>query len=145
LNLLTYLVDKYCLEDETTEECEEDELEPAAVQTRWSTGFVHGDSFEERVVALDEQLLPGVQRKVTITPHGIELRDFFLKRLESTLASVETAGDPVPVVETIALQGQQITVLAARSGQESFGFVWSHSQRHGGGVCSAAMLSSRNC
>ena len=194
-----YLVNKYCLEDKTTmEKYEEDELKP--VQTRWSTGFVHGDPFEDRVVVLDEELLPSVQRKVTVAPHGIELRDFFLGRLESTLASAEAAGDPVLMmafahgdydrgglvlggdptcaehasdtldrdkvasvlakhptvkmsmfmtscfsghwVETTAFRGQQMTVLAAaKSDEESFGFAWSHSQRHGGGVFSAATLS----
>jgi hypothetical protein len=43
-----YQVDKYCLEDETTMDDYKDRLKP--VQTRWTTGFVHGNSFEERVV-----------------------------------------------------------------------------------------------
>jgi hypothetical protein len=45
---------------------------------------VHG---EERVVVLDQDTLPAVERKVTIGSHDVELRKFFLTRLERAVAS----------------------------------------------------------
>ena len=193
-----YLVDKYCLVDKT-------EIQPIdeggdvvngkykprhvykPVQTKWETGFVHGDPFEERVVVLDKNILPATQRKVTIGPKGLTLRAFFLDRLEKCISSAATTGDPVLVmvfshgdwdqgglllgigdpeefdpentlspanvagirtkypdvqmtmyltscfsghwIETAAFKGSSPTVLAAaQKDQESFGFVWSHSQ-----------------
>lgn len=48
--------------------------------------FVHGDPWEERAIVQDDQLLPVVNKKSTIGPNGIELRDFFLQRLEAVVS-----------------------------------------------------------
>lgn len=192
-----YLVSKYCLRDITTTEPEDNNL---PIQKSWSTGFVHGDPFEERAVVLDENLLPAVRKKVTISPHGLELRSLFMNRLENALAEAEKDAGPVlamifahgdneqggfligqssegqldeglPVskieiaellkkypnarltifmtscysghwVETQPLQSQNLTVLAAAGREEeSFGFEWSLSQRHCGGLFSSSTLT----
>lgn len=36
------------------------------VQTKWASGFIHGDPFETRKVVLDESLLLWVLAKATI-------------------------------------------------------------------------------
>ncbi|QKX62715.1 uncharacterized protein TRUGW13939_09877 [Talaromyces rugulosus] len=192
-----YIVSKYCLRDNTTREPEDDNL---PIQKSWVTGFLHGDPFEERVVVLDENLLPAVRQKVTISPHGLELRNLFMNRLEHALAEAEKDAGPVLVmifahgeneqggfligessegqldesppvsrldisellqkypkahltmfmtscysghwVETQPLQCQNLTVLAAaQREEESFGFEWSLSQRHCGGLFSSATLT----
>ncbi|OJJ79368.1 uncharacterized protein ASPGLDRAFT_1045499 [Aspergillus glaucus CBS 516.65] len=48
--------------------------------------FVHGDPWEKRAIVQDDQLLPVVNKKNTIGPNGIELRDFFLQRLEAVVS-----------------------------------------------------------
>lgn len=49
------------------------------IQTKWASGLVQGDPREERAVILGEDTLPFAERKVTIGPDGIALRDFFLQ------------------------------------------------------------------
>jgi hypothetical protein len=66
-------------------------------RAKWKPGFVHGDPFEERVVVLGQDTLPAVERKVTIGPHNVELRKFFLARLERAVAST-TVGESVLVM-----------------------------------------------
>jgi hypothetical protein len=45
------------------------------VQTKWATGFVQGDPFEDRKVVLDEALLFQAQAKVTVTKSN--MRELF--------------------------------------------------------------------
>lgn len=68
------------------------------VQTKWASGFVHGDPWEERTVVLDEDTLPFAENKVTIGPGGVALRTFFLRRLEQTFAEAAKSQDPVLVL-----------------------------------------------
>ncbi|KAL2001654.1 hypothetical protein VTN02DRAFT_1488 [Thermoascus thermophilus] len=85
------LVEKYGRGDEVT-------VEDSPVQTGWAPGLIHGDPFEERVVVLDKDTLPLVEHKVTIGPHGLALREFFLQRLEQTVSLAAAAGDPVLIL-----------------------------------------------
>ncbi|KAE8151352.1 hypothetical protein BDV25DRAFT_171567 [Aspergillus avenaceus] len=200
-----YLVNKYGLKDEVTMKAvdEPDVVKP--VQTRWASGFVHGDPFENRKVVLDENLATQLQSRITQGPKGLALRDFFLDRVEATVADAAKNGDTVLImifshgdydtegglalgvdieisskyepgdllkpshiasvlhkypnvkctifmtscysghwVETTEFNGSQLKpLILAASGrdQESFGFVWSHSQRHAGGLFSSATIS----
>lgn len=65
-----YLVQKYGKQDKVTMEVFDDEGPQVTkpVQTKWASGFIHGDPFETRKVVLDESLLPQVLAKVTIGP-----------------------------------------------------------------------------
>lgn len=82
-----YLTEKYGREEVTIEPTEE-----KPVQTKWTSGFIHGDSFETQKVVIDKGLLPQVRAKVTMGPKGSELREF-LKRLEATMADASKSGD----------------------------------------------------
>lgn len=93
-----YLAEKYGQEDEVTDEAVDENFPPKPVQTKWASGFIHGDPFEERVVVLDENALPLVERRVTIGPNGLALRDFFLQRLEQTVSLAAASGDPVLIL-----------------------------------------------
>ena len=193
----SHLLEKYGREDiitnkDVSEEDESETIKP--MRTKWKSGFVHGDPWEERVVVLDDKLLPSINQKLTIGPHGVGLRDFFLKRLEAVVADASKTDDPILIlafchgdydvrgglyigdtsellcpssvagimsrypkvrstmymtscfsghwVETTELQNNLPTVLAAAGSEEdSFGFVWSHSQRHAGGLFSSATIS----
>lgn len=192
-----YLLEKYSRQDvnsamDVSEEDEPEEMKP--MRSKWKSGFVHGDPWEERVVVLDDNLLSGINQRLTIGPHGVRLRDFFLERLEAVVADASKSNDPVLIlafchgdydargglyightsdllcpshvaeimskypevritmymtscfsghwVETTELQNNKSTVLAAAGPEEdSFGFVWSHSQRHAGGLFSSATVS----
>ncbi|KAF5857449.1 hypothetical protein ETB97_005763 [Aspergillus alliaceus] len=201
-----YLLDKYGRENKVTmEDIEGDRSVLKPVQTKWATGFIHGDPFEERKVVLDDALLSRVRDRVTIGPKGTGLRDFFLNRLERTVRDAALCGDRVLImifshgdydtnggllvgispfdsgenignavicpehitsilakhpnvkltiymtscysghwVETVEFQGAQlrpVVMAAAKRNEESFGFVWSHSQRHAGGLFSAATVT----
>lgn len=64
------------------------------IQTKWASGLVQGDPREERAVILGEDTLPFAERKVTIGPDGIALRDFFLQRLGCTFVEADKSRDP---------------------------------------------------
>lgn len=151
----------------------------------------HGDSFEERVVVLDKDMLEGIEEKVTIRPEGKMLKEFFLDRLDINMERAKRSGDkvlmfvfahgnyhgvqglqldrqrlvsedvvkilgkypsvPVALFMTSCFSGHWVTTpffktdgqsvsAAAEADQESFGCVWSISQRHGGGRFPASML-----
>ncbi|KKK19894.1 hypothetical protein AOCH_000198 [Aspergillus ochraceoroseus] len=202
-----YLLDKYGRENKVTVEgIEGDRSVLKPVQTKWATGFIHGDPFEERKVVLDDALLPRIRDRVTIGPKGTALCDFFLNRLEQTVKDAGLCGDRVLImifspgdyydtnggllvgispldsgedignavirpehitsilakypnvkltiymtscysghwIETVEFQGAQlkpVVLAAAKRNEESFGFVWSHSQRHAGGLCSATTIT----
>lgn len=94
-----YLVEKYGKEDKVNQELvdtEPDVWKP--VQTKWASGFVHGDPWEERTVVLDEDTLPFAENKVTIGPGGVALRSLFLRRLEQTFAEAAKSQDPALVL-----------------------------------------------
>ncbi|KAI9928591.1 hypothetical protein MW887_001805 [Aspergillus wentii] len=200
-----YLIEKYGREDRTTmSSMENDEVGvEKPVQTKWSSGFVHGDPFEPRKVVLDGELLPLVQEKVTIGPKGKSLRDFFLQRLADIVTEAAASGDRVLImifahgnydtlgglgigmdssegrrdpngfitpkhiksillpfphtkvtiymtscysghwVETTEFQAIDLhpaVLAAAEKEQESFGLVWSNSQRHAAGLFSSATI-----
>lgn len=201
----SYLVQKYSKEDKTTMEVVDDEgpqvMKP--VQTKWTSGFIHGDPFDTRKVVLDESLLPRALAKVTIGPKGADLQDFFLQQLRNTMADAAESGDHVLImifshgdydsagglclgvdpyvnddsekylkpshvapilseypdvrttmfmtscysghwVETTEFNGKNLRpaiLVAAEKDQDSFGYVWSHSQRHAGGLFSSAAIS----
>ena len=200
-----YLVEKYGRQDEFAKH-QVDEDNPSIkklVQTKWSSGFIHGDPFETRKVVLDDSLLLQAQEKVTIGPKGHDLRNYFLQRLESTMLGASESGDRILImifshgdydspgglylgidemsdyeedwllkpshmvsvfsnfpevritiymtscfsghwVETTEFQGRNLEpaiLAAANKQQESFGFAWSQSQRHAGGLFSSATLS----
>lgn len=202
----TYLVDKYGREDYVTRDWyrEAGPGNQKPVQTKWASGFVHGDPFEDRKVVLDENLLPFVEQQITIGPHGEELRDYFLGCLKQTFEVAARSGDRVLIllfahgdfdfkgglligindeeitdsgepllqpqhisplltahpsvrttiymtscfsghwVETVEFAGRletPVVLAAAKKSQDSFGFVWSHSQRHAGGLFSAATVA----
>ncbi|KAL8941114.1 MAG: hypothetical protein Q9216_002446 [Gyalolechia sp. 2 TL-2023] len=65
------------------------------VQVSWKEGYVHGDPFEERVVVLNQSLLPAAQQNLIVTVPGITLRDEFLKRVEATSSKAQARNDPV--------------------------------------------------
>lgn len=198
------LVEKYSGENKVTVEPQEDwdSLDNAGnplsilkrVHTKWEQAYVHGDPFEERAVVLDEETLQFAQTKVTLGPHGIALREFFLDEVQKTMTEAAVDSEPVlillfshgdwdskglyigsqgvndvltpsllssvlspfpevPVclfmtscysghwVKTAKFNpGNHVVLAAAKHNQESFGFVWSLSQRHAGGVFSAAAL-----
>ncbi|OJJ79658.1 uncharacterized protein ASPGLDRAFT_954438 [Aspergillus glaucus CBS 516.65] len=95
-----YLVQKYGKQDKVTMEVFDDEGPQVTkpVQTKWASGFIHGDPFETRKVVLDESLLPRVLAKVTIGPKGADLRDFFLQQLRNTMADAAESGDHVLIM-----------------------------------------------
>lgn len=197
-----YLMDKYGREDTVTMEYvdDDDRSKRKPVQTKWKSGFIHGDPFEARKVVLDDVLLPQVRNKVNIGPSGVELREFFLSRLQDTMDQAAGSGDRVLImvfahgdfdegglglgvqddykdgelltashmapifsgypqvettifmnscfsghwVETTKFQGCQlkpVVLAAAEKEEESFGFAWSHSQRHAGGLFSSAAIA----
>lgn len=175
-----YLLEKYDGQNETTMETPEEKM-------KWEPGLVHGDSWEQRVVVLDDSLLGGVNRKLTIGPHGVCLQDFFLERLEAVVADASKTNDPVlmlafchgdydtrgglyightsgllcpdhvagimsryPKVRISMYMNScysghwvETTEFAAGADPEesSFGCVWSHSQRHAGGLFSLPTTS----
>lgn len=90
-----YLIEKYGKIQEQVDTAP-DVWKP--VQTKWASGFVHGDPWEERTVVLDEDTLPFAESKVTIGPNGVALRDFFLHRLEQTFAEAAKSQDPVLIL-----------------------------------------------
>ena len=90
-----YLIEKYGKSQEQVDTAP-DVWKP--VQTKWASGFVHGDPWEERTVVLDEDTLPFAESKVTIGPNGVALRDFFLHRLEQTFAEAAKSQDPVLIL-----------------------------------------------
>ena len=200
-----YLVQKYGKQDKVTMEVFDDEGPQVTkpVQTKWASGFIHGDPFETRKVVLDESLPSRVLAKVTIGPKGADLRDFFLQQLRNTMADAAESGDHVLImifshgdydsagglclgvdlftnddcekylkpshvasilseypdirttmfmtscfsghwVETTEFKGRNLTpaiLVAAETEEDSFGYVWSHSQRHAGGLFSSAAIS----
>lgn len=63
---------KYAKEDKVSQE--QADTGPGVwkpVQTKWDSGFVHGDPSEERTVVLDEGTLPLAGSKVTIDPKAV--------------------------------------------------------------------------
>ena len=94
-----HLIEKYGKEDKLSQE----QVNTAPdvwkhVQTKWASGFLHGDSWEERAVVLDEDTLPFAESKVAIGPGGVPLRGFFLHRLEQTFAEAAKSQDPVLIL-----------------------------------------------
>ena len=89
-----YLIEKYGKEDKVRDTAP-DVWKPA--QTK-SSGFVHGDPWEERTVVLDEDTLPFAESKVTIGPDGVALLGFFIHRLEQTFAEAAKNQDPVLIL-----------------------------------------------
>ena len=47
------------------------------------------------MVVLYDNLLSGINQKLTIGPHGVRLQDFFLKQLEAVVADAAKSNDPV--------------------------------------------------
>lgn len=92
----SYLIDKYGKTDMVAFELVDegpDVWKP--IRTKWATGFVHGDPWEQRVVVLDEETLSFAESKVNIGPGGASLKDFYRERFEHTLAEASETGEPV--------------------------------------------------
>lgn len=83
------LVEKYSDED-STENSESGMMRKHA--------FAQGDPYEERAVVLDEDTLPFAQSKVTIGPHGIALRQFFLEEVQKTMVQSVVDREPVLIL-----------------------------------------------
>ncbi len=67
-------------------------------QASWREGYLHGDPFEERVIALDEKTLPFAQKDLVVTNRGIDLRNSFLNIFGDTCAKAQQADEPVLVL-----------------------------------------------
>ncbi|KAI4182248.1 MAG: hypothetical protein L6R41_006093 [Letrouitia leprolyta] len=64
-------------------------------QVSWKEGYIHGDPFEERVIVLNQSLLPTAKQELTITRPGITLRNEFLRRVEVVCNEAQRNNDPV--------------------------------------------------
>ena len=88
------LVHKYGSEDKSLSWTNDNnELEES--QMSWKEGYIHGDSFEERVVVLSKENVGEVAQRVTLEQRGQALRDSFLSHVERVCKKAEAAGEPV--------------------------------------------------
>ncbi|KAI9038662.1 uncharacterized protein KD926_010606 [Aspergillus affinis] len=101
-----YLINKYGREDKVTMVRIEETEETKQVQTKWASGFVHGDPFEDCKVVLDEDSAAYLGDKITQGPTGRDLRESLLERLEATVAEAARCGDTV-LIMIFALGGYE--------------------------------------
>ena len=198
-----YLLNKYCGVDKVEQRIgpnEDYEEKSYNIWTKWKTGLVQGDPFEERAVVLDSASLPFAKSMIDLVQTRKSLKEHFLLQLRQALSSAAGNAEPGPVLIlafchgdfetggllvgithlahpesrvsivdiasilaeyphvpvtlfltscysghwvllTEELRGSPPTVTAAPLvEQDSFGFAWSSSLRHAGGVFSRASL-----
>lgn len=96
---LQYLINKYGREDKfTLKRIDDDPNSTRPIQTKWATGFVHTDPFEERKVIRDKAIAAKLPNRITKGPKGAALRELFLKKLEKTLSEAAKSGGTVLIM-----------------------------------------------
>lgn len=64
-------------------------------QVSWKEGYLHGDPFEDRVVVLSRENVKEVAIRVTLTQRGTNLRDEFLRHVETICKLASSTNEPV--------------------------------------------------
>lgn len=97
-----YLLNKYCGEDKVEKRVlgrnEDGEETSCNIWSKWKTGLVHGDPFEERAVVLDPNSLPFAKSSIDLVQTPKALREHFIQELRKVMQSAASNPEPDPVL-----------------------------------------------